>query len=365
MTMGVELTPTRTIGIGEIEKIAVGASFYACGGGGSLVDGRIMTAALAGRLGGATIGVVTLDELPDAARVAVPSSFARPRSVGSAEAAAAAFSQLAARTGGDFDAVLPADLGVLSVLTACSVALELDLPVVDAGGAMRAAAHLDQTSWAAAGVLPELAVVTDGDEQVTLQSDSVVVADRSLRALVTGDTFGGPVACATWPMRAPTAQRSSIPGLLTAALIAGQAIDAVADEGGDAVAELVRLVDGAVLAGRGRISGVTVALHERMEHFEIRVETANGVLEVRSIDHHLQLRIDDRLVVGAPDLLSIVTPGGVGCTPRDLAVPAMEGQAVAVIAVPVDGPVGVDAMTFADDHRLLGHDGSPIPFSLR
>lgn len=363
MTTGVELTPTRTIGIDEIEAIAVGAAFYACGAGGSLVDGRILTSGLAGRLGPSTLGVVGLDELPDAARVAVPLSFARPRTVASVDAATVAFRDLAARTGGPFDAVVPADLGVVAVLTAFAVAAELDLPVVDAGGGLRAAPRLEHTTWAAAGILPELAVVTDGDERVTLQSDSVVVADRSIRAVVGGDTFAGAVAGATWAMRAPTVRRGSCPGILTAALIAGQAIDAAADEGGDAIGELVRLVDGAVLAGRGTVGSVTVALHERMEHVEVRIDTAGGPVEVASIEGHLQLRVDGQLVAGAPDLISIVTPGGIGCTPRDLAVPAMEGQPVAVIAIPSPAEAPVDPLAYADDHRLLGGNGEPIPFT--
>lgn len=367
MTTGVEVTPTQHLGIDEIEAVAVGAAFYGCGGGGSLVEGRILASSIAGRLGARRVGLAPLEALPDAARVAVPSAFARPRAVASVDAAVVAFRELAARTGGSFDAVLPADLGVVSVLVACAVAAEFDVPVIDAGGAARSAGHLDQTTWAAAGVVAESAVLSDGDEHVVLQSDSVLVADRSIRAVVSSDSLRGSVACATWAMRGPTARRSSLPGIVTAALRAGRAVAAVADQGGDAVAELVGAVDGAVLAGRGCIAGVTVALHDRAEHFEIQIDTEAGRLEVLSVGGHLQLRVGGTLVVGAPDLIAVVTPGGLGCTPRDLAVPAMEGQPVAVIATPAPTAHGaaVDPVSFGEEHLLLGTDTAAVPFTLR
>lgn len=366
MTTGVEVIPPRNLGIDEIETISIGSGFYGCGGGASLVEARILASALAGRLGARRVGVVPLERLPDEARVAVPSTFARPRNVASIDAAIAAFRSLADRTGGPFDAVMPADLGAVSVLVAFGVAAEVGIPVVDAAGAARASDHLDQTMWAAAGVLPGAVVLSTGDDQVGLESDSVAVADRSIRALIAADPLRGSVGCATWAMRGPTARRSSIPGALGAALRAGEAVDAAAEHGGDAAAGLVRAVDGAVLVGRGRIGAVTVALHERTEHFEIRVDTEAGPIDVLAVDAHHQLRIGGEVVVGSPDLISIVTPGGLGCTPRDLAAPAMEGQVVAVIAAPgptVDG-LRIDPASFGAAHRLLGTDGEPIPFAL-
>ena len=366
MTADIEVIPPRSLGMDDIETLAVGAAFYGCGTGGSLVEGQILIAALAGRLGPGRIDIVALDTLSESARVAVPTSFARPRNVASIHAAASAFGALADRTGGPFDAVMPADLGIVSVLIACAVAAEHGIPIVDAGGATRAATHLDQTTWAAAGVVPQAAVLSDGVDHVAIESDSVAVADRSIRALVANDTLGGSVASATWAMRGPTARRSSLPGIVSAALRAGQAVAAASSAGGDPVAELVRVAPGAVLAGRGRIAEVTVALHERTEHFEIRVETASGSLEVLSVDGHLQLRTDGELVVAAPDLISVPTPGGLGCSPRDLAAPAMEGQVVAVVAAPeptADG-LALDAAAFRAAHRLLGGDGEPVPFSL-
>lgn len=361
-----EVRATTHLGVDEIDAITVGAAFYGCGGGGSLVEGRILASAIAGRLGTDRIGLASLDAVPDAARLAVPSAFARPRTVASVDAAVVAFRELAERTGGPFAAVLPADLGVASVLIAFAVAAEFDVPVVDAGGSTRTAMHLEQTTWAGAGVVPATAVLSDGDEHVTLQSDSVLVADRSIRAVVSSDSLRGSVACATWAMRGPTARRSSLPGVVTAALRAGQAVDAVADRGGDAVGALVGAVDGAVLAGRGRIADVTVALHERSEHLEIRVDTEAGPVDVLAVGGHVQLRIGDAVMVGAPDLISIVTPGGLGCTPRDLAVPAMEGQPVAVIAAPAPSAAGatVDPASFGAAHRLLGTDGETVPFNL-
>ncbi|MEM9519214.1 MAG: DUF917 family protein [Actinomycetota bacterium] len=364
MTAGVDLSPSRHIGIDEIDALSAGASVFACGGGGSMVQGRIIVSQLAARLGSTKIGLVSLDELPDSARVAAPLALDRPRTVASVVATVKAFEALGARTGGPFDAVLAHDLGVVSSLLACSVAADLGIPVVDAGGGLRAAGHFAQTTWAAAGIHPERAVVSDGVDITTYEADSLALVDRSLRTAVDRSPSDGPIGGASWAMRGATARRASVPGLLSAAITAGLAIEASAHHSSDPVTELVRVIDGAVLAGRGRVTRSTLAL-DGTEHVEIEVETASGPLSVLSVDSHLQLLVEGRRVAGAPDLITIVTPSGLGCTPRDLTVPAMEGEPVAVIAAPFpDLGVRVDAAAFATLHRALGAAEDPIPFQI-
>ena len=65
MSTGVEATLSRDLGIEEIESILVGAAFYGCGGGGSLIEGRILVSALAGRLGSRRVALMPLDGLPE------------------------------------------------------------------------------------------------------------------------------------------------------------------------------------------------------------------------------------------------------------------------------------------------------------
>lgn len=365
MSTGVDTSPTRAIGADQIESLRSGAVFYASGGGGSLIESDGLAADVVRRIAGGAVAVLATADLSSEMRCAVPSAASRPRAKPSLSSACAAFELLGERAGGSFDAVLPADLGVLSVLVACGVAAELDLPVIDAAGSWRATAHVDQSTWAAAGVIPSLIALTDGDETVVLQADTAEVADRSMRSLLGGSTFVGPVGMASWPMAGPTARRSSLEGALSAALAAGAAVELARSAGADPIEALVGAVDGAVLVGRGPLSGVTMTLRDHSEHFEIRIDTEDGPVEVLSSEGHVLLRRPTGDVAGAPDLLAIVATDGTPLTARDLAAPEREGEAVAVIATPAPCPGGVttDPASFAGAHISLGGSGERIPFS--
>lgn len=361
----VVVTPSGAIGVDELAAIVFGAALYASGGGGSVEAGGRFADDLRPAIAETPVGLVALTDLPDGARVAVPAAFPRPRAMPSIAAAANAFRALGERTGDAFNAVVPPDLTVHGVLVALGVAVACDVPIVDAAGSVRAVRRLDMTTWAAAGVAPGVVAMADPNDVVVIDTDSIDGADSAARAVLAGDSFRGPVGGATWAMNATTLRRSSIPAALSAACAAGSVVLDAPSRGTDPVDALAATIDRAVVAGRGRVGRVTVALTGEREHVEIRVDTVRGPFEILSLDSHVQLRSPQGVLVGAPDLISVVTAGGTPLGVRELSSPELADAEVAIVVAPSPevSPARVPAEAYARAHATFGTSGS-VPFGI-
>ena len=359
----VGVTPSGAIGVDELQSIAVGAAIHAAGGGGSLTAGKVLAHDLGAEITDVPIGLVALGEVPVEARVAVPLTFPRPRATPSIAAATAAFRALAERTGGPFDAVVPPDLSVYGVLVALGVAAECELPVVDTAGSIRAATRPESTTWAAADVAPGIVAVADPGDVVVVETDSTTGAHDTIQAVLAGGTLRGPVGAAAWAMNAGTLQRSSIPAALSAVCAAGAIVRDPATA--DPVEALVATIDRGVLVGRGHIGEVTVALGEQHEHVEIRVDTDRGPFELLALDSHVQLRSPQGILVGAPDLIAVVTDDAMPLSVRELTGPDMADHEVAVIAAPspVIEPARIPVEAYDELHAVFDTTG-PVPFGI-
>lgn len=361
---GIHVPTTGSIEANDLAAIVLGAATYACGGGGSPAEGHAFADELADRMADRTISLVALDELPGEATVAVPLAYPRTRRDTSVESAVAAFRSLGQRGGPPFHAVLPNSLGVVDLLTAFGVALECGIPVVDASGGARPSSRLSMTAWAAAGVRPGLMVFSDGGEPVIVDSESVAGADRTVRSIVDGDTFAGPIGGAGWAMLGHTARRSSIAAAVSSAWDLGTELLAARADDADPIDRAVAVLDGAVVIGRGPLDRVLVALDDRHDHVEVRVSSADGMLDVLALDSYLEVRHGGRPIVGAPDLIMIVAADGTPHGPHELAGEQLEGMEMAVVAVPVpsvfEAPIVLD--TVADLRRRAGGETERVPF---
>ena len=362
--VGIHVPTTGSIEADDLAAIVLGAATYACGGGGSLAEGHAFADELAGRMADRTVSLVAVDELPGEATVAVPMAFPRARRDTSVESAVASFRALGTRGGPPFHAVLPNSLGVVDLLTAFGVALACGIPVVDAAGGARPSSRLSMTSWAAAGVRPGLMVVSDGGESVIVDTESVAGADRTLRSLVEGETFAGPIGGAGWAMLGHTARRTSISAAVSSAWDLGTELLAARTDGVDPIDRAVATFDGAVVIGRGPLDRVLVALEDHRDHVEVRVASADGMLDVLALDTYLEVRHGGRPIVGAPDLIMVVGADGTPHGPHDLAGDDLEGSEMAVVAVPVpavfEAPIVLD--TVADLRRRAGGETERVPF---
>jgi len=318
-------------------------------------------------LGDRRIAVVGLPELGAGAHVAVPAAFPRLGSAASVEAAASAFATLGSSVSYPIDAVLPGDAGGTQLLIALGVAAATGLPVVDASGAARSVSELTMTSWAAGKVSPGAVVLADGDESVSVPTDSAAGAERVVHSLRRSDAAPGSVGAATWLMSGALCRSHSIPGTVTAARELGERVRNARVAGQDPIVA-VAATDIAAVVGRGELADVVVHLHPDAERFDIRIDTPDGPVEVRSIASHLQVwRAGAAPVVGAPDLISVLGPDASPLTPRELSVPDMAGVDLAVVVFRAPARSRVTAIfdAFRGLHERLGYGGGPIDFDPR
>lgn len=361
----VEVARSGAIAADDLASVVLGAAFCGSGGGGSFESGGRLAGVVKRAGGGDPVGIVALADLPDRARVAVPASFPGPGATPSIDAAAHAFRVLGERTGDAFDAVVPVDLTVHGMLTALGVAVSCGIPVVDAAGSVRAADRFDMTTWAAAGVVPRAVVMADPSRSVVIDTDSTDGADSATRAVLTGTTLHGPVGGASWAMHAATVQRSSIPGAVSVALAAGRAVSDAWDRGADPAGALAATVDRAVVVGRGRLGEVTVTLTDRRERVEARIDTMQGPFHVHSLDSHIHLRSSNDVLVGAPDLISVMTAEGIALDVGQLTAPEFTDAEVAIVAAPsLDlAPGAMRREAYNRAHAMFGVEG-PVPFGI-
>ena len=361
----VEVARSGAVAADDVASMLLGAAFFGSGGGGSFESGGQLAGVVRRACGGDPVGIVALADLPDRARVAVPASFAGQGASASIDAAANAFRALGERTGDAFDAVVPADLTVHGMLTALGVAASCGVPVVDAAGSVRAAHRFDMTTWAAAGVVPRAVVMADPTRVVVIDTDSTDDADSAARAVLAGSTLHGPIGGASWAMRTATLQRSSFPDAVSAALAAGRAASDAWDRGADPAGALAAAVDRGVVVGRGKLGEVTVTLTDRGERVEARIDTTEGSFHICSLDSHIQLRSSHDVLVGAPDLIAVVTTEGIALDVGQVTSPEFADIEVAIVVAPSPdlAPAVLPRAVYNRAHATFGIEG-PVPFGI-
>ncbi|MEO0493365.1 MAG: DUF917 family protein [Actinomycetota bacterium] len=362
MTSGIEVPPSGTIGQDELEAITLGASVFASGGV-ALEAGSQLADELAARLGTGAVGVVALDQIPDGAAVAAPTTHPRIRARPSIDSAATAFRELGRCTVGELDAVLPTSLDPRDLLVAIGVALECDVPLVDAAGSARSVPRLTMTSWAAAGITPGLLAFADGIETTTIGTDSLVSADHAAEALLAGGSMTGSIGSAAWAMSGPAGRRASIPAAVSSAWQLGSEILAARADGRDPVERALAVADGAIVIGRGSLRRTVVALGDD-DRLEAEIDTPLGPIDVIALDANLRVVRRDATVVAAPDLITVLGPDGAPRTLRELTSDDAIGTLLTVIAMPApaafEAPIVLDA--FGELQRRSGGSGERVPF---
>jgi len=208
----------------DVDELASGAALLASGGGG---DTRAM--ALAARAALAEHGPVRLLDPrrmdPDALVVSVAivgaTSVMLERLPSGAECDAAVRA-LEQHLGTRAAALQGLEAGGLNALVPVMTASRLGLPLVDADGMGRAFPRLDQTTFAAAGILAAPVALTDPRGNVVLVQ---AVSNADVEHLVRGalPALGGWAGSAQYPMTASQSARNAILGTISVTRQLGRA----------------------------------------------------------------------------------------------------------------------------------------------
>jgi hypothetical protein len=150
--------------------------------------------------------------------------------------AATAFNALSKTANVPFACVLPGEVGAGNSLIPMAVAVDNNIPVVDAAGAPRAIPGFLMVSYAAAGIPASPMILADKNNQVTINCKNAI-ADPVTRGVISGNVFPEDAGIAFWTMNGKTLNTpgTAVTGTTTQALLLGQALANAISRGQDPV----------------------------------------------------------------------------------------------------------------------------------
>ena len=240
-----------TIGIDDLEALAIGAAILGTGGGGDPHIGRVMAEAAMRENGPVT--VYDVDELDDDMWVIPIAGMGAPtvlfEKVPRGTEPVAAFSRLEGHLGAVGALPCPIEAGGINSLVPLQVAAALKRPMVDADGMGRAFPELYMQTFHIFGISGTPACIAS-------EFDDFVILDHlhdnhSLEWIARGVTIrmGGHTFVSQFPMHGSDVKRAAIRGTLSLGLRIGNAVLAAARDHGD---PLDAICEATAYAGYGR-----------------------------------------------------------------------------------------------------------------
>lgn len=345
----------RTIGKSEMLDIVEGATFLGAGGGGSPVQGRRLVESVTEIA--PEIEVVSPDEMPDDAHVAVVAGMGSPvaaRDVPFIHAPVRAFEALEDVVGHSIPYVLPLEVGGGNSISPMFVAARKGIPLVDGDGAGRAIPELEMTTYVIYGEsLSPLAMANEASVSAVLYVDDPRECEDVARAITT--QLGMLAGFATHPMTGRRMKEVLIPHTLTQAEEVGRALREAKAGGDDPVDAVVAHMKGRLL-GKGRITEV---VSETSGGFDKGLVAVDDGLRVDFKNESMLARRGGSLVAMVPDLICCLDTGGQALTNADM----QEGLEVAFVGLPADPKWRTPRATRVFSHVLeaLGYGGDYVP----
>lgn len=358
----------KVIGRQDLEDIVHGGMVLGCGGGGDaeishkLVD-QILSL-------GSELRMVSPDEVPDEAVVAVISGMGSPVATKKKgfdlEQCVKAAGVLEQFTGRKLSHVVAVETGGGNFLPPVYVAARKGIQFVDADGVGRAIPEMQMTMYHLRGVSSSPTVLSDSDGvSVVICEADASRCERIGRAVVT--EMGGAAGCAGYLMDGATMKACVIPGTYTRAQHVGRAVRQARERREDPVAAATEALEGVELM-RGRLAKLeirTVRAHDLGFALIRGTGCYDGkVLKIAFKNENMVVWGEsEKPLVVSPDLPCIIGSDGTPLTNADLE----EGMEIAVIGARChprwrsEEGIGV----FRDVLVELGYDGPYVALAER
>src|SRR6266849_3129318 len=322
----------------QLGYIMNGACILGSGGGGPITVGQQILAYIGNR----PVNLVAASALPDNLYTAVSAFVGSPDAIANQKpdfgVAKVAFNALSQAVNTPFACVLPGEVGAVNSLIPMAVAVDNNVPVIDAAGACRAIPGFLMVTYAAAGIPASPMILADGKNQVNLSCDNSI-ADPVVRGVISGNIFPEDAGIAFWNMNGKTLKTpgNAILGTTTQALVLGQALaNAIINKQDPVLAVRQYLEKPNFLLCTGTIKSSSETTSGGFDFGQV-VIAADGGYEVTIYNQNENLIAFSNqyyvpLCMG-PDMICYLTTSGQVFSNADLAsVP--KGQKIAVIGVP-------------------------------
>jgi hypothetical protein len=352
---------TRTIGLDDVEDLALGAVVLGTGGGGDPYVAKIMLAEAIEKYG--PIQLVDAADLPPdglllpVAMVGAPTVIVEKIPNGSE--AQTVLRALEEQRGAKGVAVMPIEVGGMNTLFPLAVAAELGLPCVDADSMRRAFPQIEMTLLTLAGISSSPMTLADvKGNYVYFDAKDNAMGEKLVRACVT--EMGMLAVVSAYPMNAAQCAKYAVNGSVSFALEIGRKVTAIQQGKPGAYEKFLELCEAQILF-TGKVLDIerrTTAGWSRgtvtLEHLHDR----SRVMRVDIQNENLIAFEDGVALATVPDLITLIdTETGVPMTTESLGF----GQRLHVIGMPAHPRwITPEGLALAGP-RAFGYDIDYVP----
>jgi len=328
----------RTIGLEDIDDIALGSSLLGSGGGGDPYMGRLEAIAAVKEHGPVTL--LDPDEVPDDWTVAPICGVGAPSVSLEKGTNGIEYPKVRAMMermlGKKLDAFLLSEAGGMNSMIPISAAARAGLPLVNADGMGRAFPGIQQDTFTLNGVSTNPFIIADekGNCTVlyTIDNDWTESIGREITT-----ASGGQVTTLASPMTGAKMKTSVVSGTVDYAQKLGRVIRTASDAEGEEPEAYFLRESGALRFFKGKICDV---LRETREGFNFGKVTLEGIAEdkgreavVEFQNENIYAEVDGEIVATVPDLICLVdSETFVPVTTENLKY----GKRVLVVGLPCD-----------------------------
>lgn len=301
----------RTIGLNEIEDIALGASLLGAGGGGDPYIGKLMAMGAIKEFG--PVKLLDPEEIPDDALIVPMAMMGAPTVLAEKAAngreAKALYDLVSKYFGKEVYAFMPMEAGGFNSMFPIVCAASLGLPLVDVDGMGRAFPELQMVTFTIGGVSASPMALTDEKgNAVIFETVSNKWTEELARAVTM--SCGGSVAVALYPMDGKTVKAYGVKNIVTRSEVLGKAIRNVKESGEKTPEQSFLEFTGGFRLFKGKISDV---LRETRGAFNFGTVVLDGIADckgkqakVEFQNENLTCSVDGVIVATVPDLICLV-----------------------------------------------------------
>ncbi len=301
----------RTIGIAEIEDIAVGAALLGAGGGGDPYVGKLVAIGAVRDCGPVTL--LDPEEVPDDALLAPIAMMGAPtvlseKAIGGQEYRTL-YNMVSRFFGKEIYAVLPIEAGGVNSMLPIAAAARLGLPMVDSDGMGRAFPELQMVTFTIGGLQASPMALTDEKGNCVIFETITNKWTEELARAVTM-SCGGSVSVSLYPMTGAQMKAYAVKNIVTRSQMLGEAIRTVKTCTDKTPEAHFLEFSGGFKLFKGKIADV---LRETRNAFNFGKVVLEGIGEfkgrsayVEFQNENLSATVDGEILATTPDLICLV-----------------------------------------------------------
>jgi len=300
----------RTIGIPEIEDIALGAALLGSGGGGDPYIGKLIAIGAIKERGPVTL--LAPEEVADDAFVVPMAMMGAPTVLAEKGLGGSEYKTLSEMVsqfyGKEINAIMPIEAGGVNSMIPFAAAARLGLPIVDVAGMGRAFPELQMVTFTSGGVsATPMALTDEKGNSVIFRTITNKWTEELARAVTM--SCGGSVSVSLYCMDGATMKKYGVRGIVTRSETLGRAIRTVKQGAGTPEENFLSITEGFKLF-RGKIADVKREVRGAFNFGKAIIEGTGEYKDssaaVEFQNENLIASVNGKIRATTPDLICVV-----------------------------------------------------------